>query len=199
MVDDRHGLTDGVRVFLRCQALEAGISRQLDVDAQAVGQAPGFLDQQRVGIRYGLEVDVAAEVVLVAQQPCHTDQLFHGVVGRADDARTEKQAADAVAPVEVEGQAHDFLWGKARPWHVAGAAVDAVLAIVKAEVGQQHLEQRHTAPVGGVAVADPHAVGGAQAVAAPRAALGGAAAGTGSIVLGCVGKDAEFGDELHGD
>ncbi|MNH37644.1 hypothetical protein D3C79_985700 [compost metagenome] len=43
-----------------------------------------------------------------------------------------------------------------------------------------------------------HAIGGAQAVAAARIALGCTAAGARCIVLGGVGKDAEFGDELHG-
>ncbi|MNJ67262.1 hypothetical protein D3C77_634210 [compost metagenome] len=74
--------------------------------------------------------------MLVAQQPCHADQLFHGVVRRADDAGAEEQAADAVAPVEVQGQPDHFLGAEARAWHVAGAAVDAVLAVVEAKVGQ---------------------------------------------------------------
>jgi hypothetical protein len=51
-----------VRLLFRRQALEAGVGGQLDIDAEAVGQAPGFFDQQRVGIGDGLEVDVAAEV-----------------------------------------------------------------------------------------------------------------------------------------
>ncbi|MNP41335.1 hypothetical protein D3C76_1350300 [compost metagenome] len=72
------------------------------------------------------------------------------------------------------------------------------MAVVQAEVGQQYLEQRYAAAVGGVAVTDTHAVGSAQAVAAARIALGRTAAGAGCVVLGGVGKDAEFGDELHG-
>lgn len=136
-----HGLANGVPLLFWRQALEAGVGGQFDVDAEAVGQAPGLFYQQRVGIGDGLEVDVAAEAVFFAQQPGHTDQLLHGVVRRADDAGAEEQAADAVAPVEVQGQAHHFLGAEACARHVAGAAVDAVLAVVQAEVGQQYLEQ----------------------------------------------------------
>lgn len=139
-MDHAHGLANGMCLLFRGQALEAGVGGQFDVDAEAVGQAPGFLDQQRVGVGDGLQVNVATEVVFLAQQARHTDQLFHGVVGRADDARAEKQAADAVAPVEIQGQAHHFLGAEARTRDVAGAAVDAVLAVIQAEVCQQHLE-----------------------------------------------------------
>ncbi|MNC83201.1 hypothetical protein D3C75_1370340 [compost metagenome] len=45
---------------------------------------------------------------------------------------------------------------------------------------------------------DTHAVGGTQAVSTTRIALGRTAAGAGSVVLGGVGENAEFGDELHG-
>jgi hypothetical protein len=47
--------------------------------------------------------------MLFAQQPGHADQLLHGVVRRADDAGAEEQPADAVAPVEIQGQAYHFL------------------------------------------------------------------------------------------
>ncbi|MNP42260.1 hypothetical protein D3C76_1360180 [compost metagenome] len=66
LMDHAHGLANGVRLFLRCQAFQAGIGRQLDVDAEPICQAPGLLDQQRVGIGDGLEVDVATEAVLLA-------------------------------------------------------------------------------------------------------------------------------------
>ena len=66
-VNHAHCLADGVRLFFRRQALEAGVGGQLDVDAESVGQAAGFFDQQGVGIRDGLEVNVTAEVVYFAQ------------------------------------------------------------------------------------------------------------------------------------
>ena len=39
----------------------------LDVDGQAVGIFAGFRDQRVVGLGNGLEMDVAAEVMLLAQ------------------------------------------------------------------------------------------------------------------------------------
>ena len=50
------------------QANQAALGRQLDVHAEPVGMAPGFGDQQRVGIGNRLEVDVAAKFMLFAQQ-----------------------------------------------------------------------------------------------------------------------------------
>ena len=136
--------------------------------------------------------------MLFAQQLRHPHQLLHGVVRRTNDAGTEKQPADAVAPVEIEGQRHHFLGGEACTRHIAGAAVDAILAIVKAEVGQQNLQQRHATPVRCVAVANAHAIGRAQAALALGAALGRAAARAGGVVLGGVGEDAQLVDDLHG-
>ncbi|MNP63276.1 hypothetical protein D3C76_1586550 [compost metagenome] len=72
------------------------------------------------------------------------------------------------------------------------------MAVVQTEIGQQYLEQRDAAAIGGVAVADAHAIGGAKPLAATRAALGRTAAGARGVVFGSVGEDAEFGDELHG-
>ena len=196
-MDRVHGLLDGAHLFLRGQADQAGFRGQFDIHAQAVGIAAGFFDQQGVGVGDGLEVDIAAKLMLFTQQFGHADQLLHGVVRRANDAGAQEQAADAVALIEVQGQGHHFFRGKARARHIAGAAVDAVLAVVQAEVGQQDFQQRHAASVRGKAVADAHAVGRAQAALALGAALGRAAAGAGGVVLGGVGQHGELLDQLH--
>ena len=84
-------------------------SGHLDVDAEAVGISAGFGDQRVIGFRNGLEMDVAAKMMLLAQFPRHADHLFHGVVGAADDAGGEKQSLDIIAAIEVERQFHDFI------------------------------------------------------------------------------------------
>ena len=171
---------------------------QLDVDAQPIGIPAGLLEQ--LGARLGnrLQVDVAAEVVLLAQHPRHLHHLLHRVVGALDDPRAEKQPLDAVAAVEVERELHDFVDAEARPRHVAADAVDAVQAVVDAVVGQQDLQQRDAAPVGRVAVADARALGRADAAPADRAPLVGAARGARGVVLGGVGEDGELVLEVHG-
>jgi len=66
-VDGLHGLLDGDDLFFRRQGVQAGLGGQFDVHAQPVGVAPGFGDKRRVGVGNGLEVDIAAEVMLFTQ------------------------------------------------------------------------------------------------------------------------------------
>ena len=196
LVQLAHALVDAGAAFLGrqlCQALHRG---QLDVDAQAVGVQAGLGQQGRIGVGNGLEVDVAVKAMLQAQAAGHADQLFHGVVGAADDAAGQEQALDAVAPVEVERELHHLGHREAGARDVGADAVDAVLAVVEAEIGQQDLEQRHAAPIGRPAVADAHAGGRADAARLGRA-LGTAAGGAGSIVFGGVRQDGEFVLQVH--
>src|SRR5690606_35670832 len=108
-----------------------------------------------------------------------------------------KQPADVVAAIEVEGQLDHLLRREARPRHVAGAAVDAVLAVVQAEVGEQHLEQRDAAAVRRIAVADAGAVGGTQPALPLGAVFRRPAAGAGGVVLGGISANLKLGDQLH--
>lgn len=86
-------------------------------------------------------MDVAAEVVLFAEGAGDGDDLFHGVVGIADDAGAEEESFDVVAFVEVEGEFDDFVGGEGGAADVAGAAVDAVVTIVDAGVGEEEFEE----------------------------------------------------------
>jgi hypothetical protein len=61
--------------------------------------------------------------------------LFHGEVGAADDTGAEEEPFDVVPFVEIEGESDDFFGGEASTADVAGAAVDAVVAVVEADVG----------------------------------------------------------------
>ncbi len=192
-----HRATDRLHGLFRCQRAQAGLGRQLHVDRQPVGIAPGTGQQLGRGLGNGLEVDVTGVAVFLAQLPRHFHHLFHGVVGIADDAAGKEQALDVVALVEVQGQCDHFVHAEARPRHVAGHAVHAVGAVVDAEVGQQDLQQRHTTAIGRVAVADAHAFGAADAAAGTRIPLARAAGGAGGVVLGGVGQDGQLADGFH--
>ena len=172
--------------FLRRQPRQARFARQLDVDADAIGIATGLREQLGTRIRNRLEMDVAAEIVLLTQRAGDAHELLHRVVGIANHAGAEKQAFDVVAAVEVERQLHHLFDAEARARRIAGAPVDAVQAVVDAEVGEQDLQQRDAAAVGRVAVADAHALGRAHAAGAERMLLAGSAGSAGCVVLGRV-------------
>jgi len=188
-----HGSVDGGAVFLRGQRSQAFGGGQFDVDGQAVRIAPCALHQLRRCIGNGLQMDVAAKVVLFAQHAGHLHHLLHGVVGALDDAAGQEQPLDAIAAVKIQRELHHLIHREARAGHVAGHAVHAVQAVVLAEVGEQNLEQRDAATVRRVAVADAHAFGGPHAAPAHRVARRSTAGCTRSVVLGGVGQDGEFG------
>jgi hypothetical protein len=85
------------------------------------------------------------------------------VVGVPDDAGGEEEALDVVPFVEVEGEFYDFGWGEGGALNVGGAAVDAVVAVVEAAVGEEDFEEGDAAAIGGVGVADAGSSGGAYA------------------------------------
>ena len=195
--DAPHRVAGAVDVFLGGEEIEGFLGRQLEVDADAVGVTRGDLDELRRGFRDGFQMDVAAEIVGLAQGAGDGYDHFHGVVGVADDAGAEEQPLDVVPFVEIEREFHHLLRRERGAADVAGAAVDAVVAIVDAEVCQQHFQQRDAATVRRVAVADARAAGGADAFSAERVSPDSSRACAGGIVFGGVGEDGEFGVEFH--
>jgi hypothetical protein len=141
-------------------------------------------------------MDVAAEVLFHPEPPSHGHELFHGVVGSLDDARAEEKPFDIVPAVELQREADDFIRRETGARHPARPAVDAVAAVVDAVIGEQQLEQGNAAPVGGIAVADPGALGASDA-SPPSPSPCRAAAGAGGIVLGGIRQNREFALELH--
>ena len=71
----------------------------------------------------------------LAQHTRHFHNLLHRVIRALDDAARKEQALDAIATIEVERQCHHLVDGKARSLYVAGNAVDAIQAVVLAEIG----------------------------------------------------------------
>ena len=188
----RHRAADRGRLLLRRERLQRRLGRQLDVDRQPVGAAARLRDQRRARLRDRLQMDVAAEEMLLAQRARDRDQLLHRVVGRLDDAGGKEQPLDVVAPVEGEREIDDLLHAEARARHVGGAAVDAIGAVVEAEVRQQDLQQRHAAAVRRVGMADAHAGRGAEPALAARVALRRAGRRAGHVILRRVGEDGEL-------
>ena len=105
----------------------------------------------------------------------------------------QEQALDVVALVEVDREVDHLLDGEAGAPHVARAAVDAVGAVVHAEVGQQDLEQRDAAAVRRVGsgrcrcpVVEP------TPLPSREFRRGAPAGGAGRVVLRRIGKDREL-------
>ena len=153
-----HGSVDGGAVFLGRQGREALGRGQLDVDGQPVRIAARALHQLGRCVGDGLEVDVVAKVVRLAQHAGHLHHLLHGVVGALDDAAGEEQPLDAIAAVKVQRELYHLIDREARAGHVAGHPVHAVQAVVLAEVGEQDFQQRDAAAIRREAVANPHAL-----------------------------------------
>jgi hypothetical protein len=195
--DSRHRHLDGVDGLLRRECDERFGRRHFDVHRQAVRVAAREDNQALVCIGDGLEMDVATEIVDVAQAPRDLDELLHRVVGRADDAGRKKQSLDVVAAIEVEREVDDLVDGEPGARNVARSAVDAVLAVVQAEIGEQQLEQRDASAVRRVAVADAHAAGRAKPRRSRRRPGRGAAGRTRRVVLGGVGENRKLANEFH--
>src|SRR6185437_2057404 len=86
----------------------------------------------------------------------------------------------------------DLLRRKAGPLDVGGRAVDAINAIINAEIGQQDLQQGDAAAIGGIGMTNAAAAGRTDATGLPAGAFDRAARSAGSVVFGGVREDREF-------
>ena len=141
-------------------------------------------------------MNVALESMILPQRPGHTQHLLHRVIRILSDPRAQKQSLNVVPAVKIERERNHLLHREPRPPDVARSAVDAIQAIVNAEVGQQDFQQRHTPTVRRVTVANARPRGAAQATSA-RIALHRAAAGTRRVVFRRIGQDGKLGGEIH--
>ena len=185
-----HGPEDGVPPLVRGQQVQAALAGQFHVHAQAVGEVTQLLHKLRAGAGDGLGVDVAAKAVFAPQQPQHRQHPLGGVVRAAQHGAGQKQPLDVVAAVELHGQFGQLPGRKGSAGDIVGLAVDAVAAIEGAAVGHQHLEQAHTAAVGGKGVAAPRCIAAAHG-SGPRRA-GSPAGGAGYVVFGAVGQNGQL-------
>ena len=134
-----HGPENGVPPFVRGQQVQALLTGQLHIHAQAVGQISQLLQQFRACAGDGLGVDVAPKAVFVPQQPQGGQHPFGGVVRRAQHRAGKKQPFNVVAAVKLHGQLGQLPGRKGGPGDIVGAAVDTVAAVKGAAVGHEHL------------------------------------------------------------
>ncbi len=143
-------------------------------------------------------MDVAAEVMILAQALRHPHDLFHGVVGAADNAGREKQTLDIIAAIEVERQFDGFLDRKSCPLHVRGGAIDAVKAIVVAGIGEQDFQERNAASVRRIGMTNSHpGIGRSHAFAVAAVPRFGSTGGAGGVVLGGIRQNGQFLLHIH--
>ena len=73
--------------LFRRERVQPGACRQFDVDRQPVRMPPSCFQQFRIGIGNGLEMDIAAKVMILAQAPRDLNNLLHRVIRTFDDPR----------------------------------------------------------------------------------------------------------------
>ncbi len=124
-----------------------------------------------------------------AQGPGDAHHLFHRIIGGANDARGQEQPLDIIAPIEFDRQPDDLFGGKPCSFDIAGGAIDAIGAVIDAEIGHQDFQEGNAAPVRGIGMADSGAFGRAQPAACGRIPFRRAARCAGGIIFGGVGQD----------
>ncbi len=190
-----HGPQDCLPLLVRGKKGQTGGAGQLDVHREPVGQQAKPPGEGRVRPGDGLGVDVATEAVLLPEQTQRLDHLLGGVVRAAQHRGGEEQSLNIVAPVESHGQLAQLPGSEGRPGEVVGPAVDAVLAVVGADIGHQHLQQGDAPAVGGEGVAAARH-GGAAHRPRPAGAVQ-AAGGAGGVVLRGVRQNFQLVQQFH--
>ena len=198
LLDVAHRAVDAFVILVGGQQLQVAFGRDFDVDAHAVGVASGLGHQFAAGTGNALQMDVPVETVHRAQVAGHADHALHRIVGIADDARREEKPLDVVAAIELDGQFGQFARREGGARNVVAAAVDAVGAVVDADVGEHDLQQRDAASVGREGVADAPPRGAAHPARTMLARH--AARSARNVVFGRLGQHLEFFEHrlLHG-
>ena len=196
VADMPHGGQDGRTRLVGGQKPQALPARQLQIHRETVGQAPQLVDELHRGAGDGLGVDVAAKAVLLPQDAQGLDHEFGGAIGASGDARGEEQPLDVVATVEANGEVGQLARRKCGSGCLGVArAVHAVAAIVDADVGHEHLEQRDAAPVRRERMAASRLGGRAQLSGLARALNPGG--GASHVVLRRIGQNLQLLDDVH--
>lgn len=137
--DLMHRLASAAHIFFGSKSGEIFLARELDVDADPVSILSGFCDEVIRCFGDGFEMNVAFEMMKLPKGLSDLHHLLHCEVSAADNSRAEEESFNVVPLVEIEGELNNFLGREAGPADIAGAAVNAIVAIVEADVGQQDL------------------------------------------------------------
>ena len=140
-------------------------------------------------------MDIPVEAVLLPQDAQRLDHQLHRAVGRTQHRARQKQALDIVAAVKADRQLCQLPRGKGSPRPVIGAAVDAVAAVIAADIRVQHLQKRHAAPIRRKGMADARRCAAAQTAVPSRASH--AAGGAGHIIFGAVCQYLKLFRKVH--
>jgi len=190
LLDETHWGKHIGKILLGRQQLQVLLRGYLQVHTHAIGVSPGLGNQLVTGTRDAFHMDVAVETVYFPQELHYTDHLLHGIIGVTHHTRTEKQSFNIVPAIKRNGQLGQLIGGESSTFHIVAAPVGAIGAVVNTMVGEQNLEQGDTTAVGREAVTD------APTLCRPYPTLHitarGAARRTRYVVLGGIGKDAEF-------
>ena len=127
--------------------------RRLQVHRHTIRQLDGPLDVRILGAGQQLEVDVAAETVLLPHQFDRGQHLVHRPV-RADHAGAEEKALHQAGAIHQVEAARQLIGRQVRAADVAAGPERTVVAVVLARAGLQDLEGGFALAVGGVEVRD---------------------------------------------
>ncbi|MNV90127.1 hypothetical protein D3C71_1844780 [compost metagenome] len=86
-------------------------------------------------------MNIASEIVGVAQQFKGGDQLLSRIIGTPHNAGAEEQALYVIAAVELHRKVGNLLRCKSSPPYRIGFAVHTIGAVIDAAVSHQYLEQ----------------------------------------------------------
>lgn len=132
--DSMHRRMRVIEILLWRQTTECVLRRQFNIDANAISPSSRFLNQLGRRLRDRFKMDVTAELMRFAQRPRDRHDLFHRVIGIANNARAQEQAFDVIATIEIERQLDHFHHSETRALHVAGGAVYAEKTIKDANI-----------------------------------------------------------------
>ena len=192
-----HGPQDRLLRLIRRQRLQAGLRRQLNVDAETVRQQAQLFHQLRGRAGNGLGVDVAVEPVLLPQDAKRPYHLLGSIVRAAQYTAGKKQPFDVIPPVKTDGQLCKLSRRERRPPRVVAAPIDTIFAVEGADIGHQYLQQRDAAAIRRKAVAASGDGGGGVADHAGSGPALHTAGGAGRIVLGGIRQDRQLLQNIH--
>ncbi len=144
----------GGEVLRGSDAGQAFRVRCLQVHRDPIGELHRSFHVGEGSARQDLEVDVAGEGVAVTHQFNRGDHAVHGT-GRIAHAGAEEEALHQLLAVHLVEGISQLLRGEANTLEVAAHAVSAIVAIVLAGVGEQHLEEVDRFAIGQHGRVDP--------------------------------------------